>query len=328
MDAPAVIYALRWLINDTFRQTLSSRVFWILLGLSGLAIIFCLGVSVEGGIVREEGELWTREGKLLAGPAQSGRMSLLFGLFSTTFSREARDEVHFIQSVFASWIAGTLGVLMALVWTASFVPDALQPSAAAVLLAKPTPRWLILTGKYVGVVCFIGLHATIFFVGTWFALALRTDMWEVNYLLGIPVMTFHFAVIFSASVLLAVYFRSAMACVIGSVLFWLICYAVNYGHAFAVAYTELNPGAAPLPEFTRFLSELGYWLLPKPADFTILFEQMLALGSVKSTLASQQPFETVLRQDHFHPIGSLVTSALFPVFALWAAAVQLAKQDY
>ena len=34
MDAPAVLYALRWLIHDTFRQTLSSRVFWILLGLS------------------------------------------------------------------------------------------------------------------------------------------------------------------------------------------------------------------------------------------------------------------------------------------------------
>ena len=36
MDAPAVIYALRWLIHDTFRQTLTSRVFWILIGLSAL----------------------------------------------------------------------------------------------------------------------------------------------------------------------------------------------------------------------------------------------------------------------------------------------------
>lgn len=328
MDAPAAIYALRWLINDTFRQTLASRVFWIMLCLSGLCIVFCLGVSVEGGVVREEGELWTRDGNLLQGPAESGRLSLLFGLFRAPFSRSASDQTHFLLSIFASWIAGTLGILMTLVWTAGFLPDSLQPESASVLLAKPMPRWLILTGRYLGVVCFVGLHATIFFVGTWLALGVRTDTWEPGYLLGIPLMTLHFAVIFSFSVLLAVLFRSTTACVVGSVLFWLICYAVNYGRYFAQAYGELHPGGEPLPAVTGFLSEVGYWLLPKPADFTIAIEQALGLGSVKSTLAAQEPFETVLRRDLYSPLGSLATSALFPVFALWAAASQLAKQDY
>ena len=40
----------------------------------------------------------------------------------------------------------------ALVWTAGFLPDFLQPSAASVLFAKPVPRWTVLLGKYAGVV--------------------------------------------------------------------------------------------------------------------------------------------------------------------------------
>jgi hypothetical protein len=33
-------------------------------------------------------------------------------------------------------------------------------------------------------------------------------------------------------------------------------------------------------------------------------------------------------KDLLHPLASMVTSCLFPGFALWAAAGQLAKTDY
>ncbi|MBI1832149.1 MAG: transcriptional regulator [Planctomycetes bacterium] len=330
MDAPAVIYALRWLIHDTFWQTLTSRVFWILLGMSGIAIVFCLGVSVEGGALVDERELIHPKTRKLILEAKEppGRVSLLFGAFTYPFTRRAPDEVRFILSIFASWIAGTFGIVMALVWTAGFVPESLHPSAASVMLAKPTPRWLILAGKYLGVVCFVGLHAAIFFLGTWIALGLRTDHWNPAYLAGIPLMTFHFAVIFSFSVMLAVLFRSAMACVIGSVLFWIVCYAVNYGRHFAVVYGDLNPGAEALPGFTVFLSEAGYLLLPKPADLTIMFEKVLEMDASKVTLMGQPPFATVIAKDLFHPILALATSCIFPVFALWASASQLSQTDY
>jgi ABC-type transport system involved in multi-copper enzyme maturation permease subunit len=330
MDAPAVIYALRWLVHDTFRQTLTSRVFWILLGLSLMCIVFCLGISVEGGAIVDEHEIIDpKTNKLIVETKEApGRVSLLFGVFRYPFNRKAVDEVQFIQGIFASWIAGTIGILMALVWTAGFLPEALAPSAASVMLAKPAPRWLFLAGKYLGVVCFIGLHATIFFVGTWLALGLRTGYWPPEYLLGIPLMIYHFAVIFSFSVMLAVLFRSTMACVVGGVLFWVVCYAVNYGRHFAVVYeSDLHVGHA-LPGFTMFLSELGYWLLPKPADFTIMLENALNLGSTKMTLAAQQPFAAVLARGLFHPILAILSSCIFPAFALWAAASQLSTTDY
>ena len=37
------------MIRDTFRQSLSSRLFWVLLGISVICIAFCASVSVEGG---------------------------------------------------------------------------------------------------------------------------------------------------------------------------------------------------------------------------------------------------------------------------------------
>jgi ABC-type transport system involved in multi-copper enzyme maturation permease subunit len=330
MDAPAVLYALRWLIHDTFRQTIMSRVLWIMLGLSALCIIFCLGVSVEGGAIREEGEIYLpKSGKPLAGPNEEpGKMTLMYGLFPVAFMRTAEQEVQFLLNIFASWVAGTIGILMALVWTAGFVPESLHPSAASVLLAKPVPRWLFLLGKYLGVVCFVALNVIVFFVGTWLALWFKTGVSQPEYLMGIPLLVFHFAVIYSFSVMLAVVFRSTTACVVGTVLFWFICYGINYGRHFASVYVEMNPGGPPLSGLTMFVSEAGYWLLPKPADFTILLERALHLGDNMMALDAQEPFKSVLAKDDFHPIFAILSSCGFTVFALWAAAVHLAKTDY
>src|ERR1051325_2354402 len=163
-----------------------------MLSCSTLMIVFCLGVSVEGGVVRDEGELYTKSGKALAGQNdEPGQMSLLFGLFPVSFARSQEDQVHFLLSILASWVAGTIGILMALVWTSGFLPEALHPNAASVLLAKPVPRWLFLTGKYLGVICFVALQATIFFAGTWLALGVRTGVWQVEYLLGAPILVGH-----------------------------------------------------------------------------------------------------------------------------------------
>lgn len=329
MDAPAILYALRWLIHDTFRQALTSRVFWIMLALSGLATLFCLGVSVEGGAKFDETELIDQQkGKPIGPGARTGQLSLMFGAVRQPFSRTAQTEIHFLMNIFASWIAGVAGVLTALVWTAGFVPESLQPSAASVLLAKPAPRWLFLTGKYLGVVCFVALHAVIFFLGTFFAIGIKTGIFMPEYLLGIPPMIFQFAIVYSFTILVAVLFRSTMACVIAGILFWLICFAINYARHYVVVYSELNPGGPALSEATVFLAEVGYWILPKPVDITILLERSMHLSDVKATLESQQPYATMLEKEQFHPIASILTSCLFPIFALWAAAAQLAKTDY
>src|SRR5262245_22782792 len=166
MNSSSVLYALRWLVRDTFRQAMAGKVFWIMLVVSGLCTIFCLGIRVEGGASRPEKDfLYTKKDDPLAGPnPDPGRLSLLFGAFNVaSVSREASDEIHLIQVFLASWVAGTAGLLLTLVWTAGFLPEGLQPSAASVLLAKPTPRWLFLTSKYLGVVLLVAFQGLVFF---------------------------------------------------------------------------------------------------------------------------------------------------------------------
>src|SRR5262249_55036910 len=153
-------------------------------------------------------------------------------------ARDVSSAVHFVQLVLAAGVADTLGLLLTLVWTAGFLPYFLAPQAVSVLLAKPVPRWALLAGKYLGVLAFVLAQAIYFVGGTWLALGLRTGVWDTTYLVCIPLLLLQFAIFFGFSLLLAVCFRSTVICVTGSIAFWAVCWAINFGrHAMAAAST-------------------------------------------------------------------------------------------
>src|SRR5204862_4647919 len=123
-------------------------------------------------------------------------LNLLFGAFRLAIHRDAEAEVRLLQTIFATWVAGSAGVLLTLVWTAGFLPEFLQPSSASVLLAKPVPRWSLLLGKCLGVLVFVAFQTIVFVGGTWLALGARTGIWLPAYLWSIPLLLLHFAIIY------------------------------------------------------------------------------------------------------------------------------------
>src|SRR5207244_1830797 len=144
-----------------------------------ICILFCLSVRIDSGdslVPPGEVELDRPHGWLTLG----------FGAFRVQLFRSGQEAVHFLAVMLAEWVAGAAGTLLALVWTAGFLPSFLEPSSASVLLAKPVPRWLLLVGKYVGVLVFVLFQVTVFIGGTWLALGVRTGFWVPNYLLAIP----------------------------------------------------------------------------------------------------------------------------------------------
>ena len=216
----------------------------------------------------------------------SGRMTLAFGAVSFPVSRERSDAVQFLELLLAGGFAGTLGLLLALVWTAGFVPTFLEPSAASVLLAKPVARWQLLLGKYFGVLTFVGFQVVLFVVLTWLALGVRTQVWNMTYWWCIPLLLLQFAIFYSFSVLLAVITRSTVACVFGSVLFWLLAWGINYGCVMARGVLEREY----LPAGTRALAEAAYWIFPKPIDAgLILFNALNARASFREAGGLQAP---------------------------------------
>jgi ABC-type transport system involved in multi-copper enzyme maturation permease subunit len=329
MTSSSAIYAIRWLIRDTFRQALASRIFWLMFAASGLCILFCLSVGLENSQslrYTDDIELHGGDGKPLTGAnPKPGFMTVAFGALRFPLARDGEAGVHFLMVLLAKVVAGAFGLMLTLVWTAGFLPDFLQPSAASVLLAKPVPRWSLLVGKYLGVVLFVALQAVIFFGGTWVALGLKTGFWLPGYLAGIPLLVLSFAFIYSFTALLAVWTRSTVACIFGSILFWMVCFGINYGRHAAVTLHSLAPDAPPYPRSFKAITEVGYWIMPKPADMTILLDQSL---NAKEHFANLDVLEAIQKTDEFNPDMALLTSVLFTLVMLAVAAHQLGKTEY
>jgi len=336
VNLPVALLTIKWMIRDTFRQSLSSRLFWVLLGMSFICIVFCLSVSVEG-----DDKLPMSPGDIQQGlPANDPRVQevgkdeilkegvdilgsklyLGFGLFQIAQGRDRVDSVRFLQIWMSGVVADTAGIFLVLIWTAGFLPTFLDPNQITVLLAKPVPRWSLLVGKYFGVVAFVLVQVTFFVVGTWLALGVKTGVYDSLYLLAIPLLAIHFGIFYSFSALLAVWTRSTVVCVFGSLLFWVICWGLNFGRH-AIEVHEL-PGLSPAG---KTMLEVSYWTLPKPGDMNLnLYYALKAKGFAPGV----KEFEKLKAEGKFQPELSLLASLMFAAVMLAIAARELETTDY
>jgi hypothetical protein len=299
---------LRWLVRDTLRQALSSGVCWLMLGTTALCVLGCLTARFHPG-----------QG---GGTGPVTRVEALFGLVGADFPADRPGAVRAVQALLASGVADTLGLLLALLWTAGFLPAFLDPASVIVLLVKPVPRWLLLLGKCLGVLVFLGAQALLFVAGTWLALGLATGAWDARYFLCLPLLLLNFTVYFSFSAMLAVTTRHTVACVFGSVAFWCLSWAANFARHALLALGEqsqlpaLGGGAAV---------EGAYWLLPRPLDAHLVLLEALGTGGSLGRLVD---LDLLIRQGAWHPVLSLACSAAVATVLLAVAAYEFLTADY
>lgn len=326
-----------WLVRDTFRQSLAYGIFWILAAVSVVCIALCASITIDAPTTLADSEGVTdflprydrdaqdRERVATSGMSVAeGRLCLAFGAIQLPVARDARQAVHFLQILLACGVADTFGLLLALVWTAGFLPGFLDGRNVAVLLAKPASRRLLLCGKYAGVVSVVLLYAVTFVGGTWLAIGLRSGIWDAAYLWCVPLLLVHFAVFFSFSLLLAVCTRSTVVCVFGTVVFWLLCWGMNFGRHAVLAETY-QPGETAFDGKAVTLVEAAYWTLPKPADVGMLLYDALDAADSCGQIAA---FERVRQHGDFHPWLSVAASLVFMAIVVVAASRQFASLDY
>jgi ABC-type transport system involved in multi-copper enzyme maturation permease subunit len=350
MNPPSSFTTLLQMIRDTFRQSCASGICWMMLAVTAVCVVLCLSVSVSGDVsllgrdepafflpqprpssapsVAAENQMFGRSLDIDPAVARrdgietvSGRMTLAFGALSFPLGRDRAEAVQFLELVLGGGFAGTLGLLLALVWTAGFLPAFLEPSAASVLLAKPVARWQLFLGKYFGVLTFVGFHVVIFIALTWIALGVRTGVWNLTYWWCIPLLLLQFAGFYSFSVLLAVITRSTVACVFGSVLFWLLSWGINHGYVMvrSVLEPQYLPGSA------RLLARLAYWIFPKPIDAgLILFNALNAQNHFEKPTV----FQLLESGQTFSPQLSILSSLALTVVLLVLAMHEFNKTDY
>lgn len=334
-DSP-ILATFGWLVRDTFRQSLAHGIFWVLLVISLISIGVCLSISVAGLPTLAQGEEspdFVSRRDPDAGNAEklkssgvivaNGDFALAFGAIRVPLVRDTKSAIHFFELILAGGVADTLGLMLTLIWTAGFLPSFLDGRNISVLLAKPAPRWALLLGKYVGVLCFVAVNALFFVGGTWTAIGVRTGFWDPTYLLCIPLLLLHFSIFFGFSVLLAVCTRNAVVCVFGSILFWCVAWSMNFGrHAFMTA-TDLA-AESMRSSYLSALIDFGYWVLPKPADLGILL-----FGSLGAGNDFGQSFDiNVLHAHGFSMMLSVLTSLAFAAVVLFASVRTFQDTDY
>jgi ABC-type transport system involved in multi-copper enzyme maturation permease subunit len=331
-NLPDAIRTVRWMIRDTFRQSLHTKLFWVMIGVTAVCTAFCASIRVTGGPQRFEddplyvlpkGEAEKLGEKKLANDGvqvKDGEISFGFGAVKSPIGKTREDSVRFVQLWLAGVVADSLGLLLALVWTAGFLPTFLEPHAVTVLLAKPAPRWSIVVGKYAGVVGFVALQALLFVTCTWLALGLATGVWDGAYWLTVPLLVVNFGIFYAVSAFIAVCTRSTVAAAFGTILFWVVCWGMNFTHHHLIAYPISGMGGG-----TIYLLEVGYWFLPKPLDMSGIFFETLGAQGMYSQV---DELVAVRTGGRFHPEASVAASAGFAAVTLGLAAYEFQMTDY
>jgi ABC-type transport system involved in multi-copper enzyme maturation permease subunit len=312
MTLPQLIRICRLQIRDTFRQALANRVFWVLFAACALVIAFCASISIEDGeTLRAPDDIGIDK--------PHGRISLAFGAWRLPLFRDGQAMAHFLLLILGEGVFGVVGTLLALVLTAGFVPEFLQPGNATVMLSKPTPRWALFLGRYLGVMLLLGLYAGTYVIGTWAAIGLRTGFWVNGYLWGLPLLLLQVATIYSFSAFLGVMTRSNLACVFGSVLFWLACWGLNYGHHVTMAVESEVPHQE---RSFGVLSEAAYWIMPKPVDLGMILRSAVDAGQTDPQL------QKYVQLGNFSPELAVLSSLAFIAIMVVLSAYQLSSLEY
>jgi ABC-type transport system involved in multi-copper enzyme maturation permease subunit len=252
----------------------------------------------------------------------SGEVHILFGVWKFPLRNEPRGAIIFvIQSLLVNAIAGMVGIIIAIIVTAGFVPNMLRKGTVDFLLVKPISRSVLLIYKYVGGLMFVFFNAAVLVGLSWLSFCFTTNSWSGWYLLSAFVLTGYFAILYSFSVLIGVLTRSMLACVLLTIGFWFILGIVgevrNSLHVFAKTH-EVSQTAIDIVDGI-------HWVLPKPGDLKVLNAMLISRASGLHEVFGQ---EMGVPAEIFSWNLAISTSGAFIVVMLGIACWRFSKQDY
>ena len=153
----------------------------------------------------------------------------LFWEFKNPQSFTKEFAVDNCLKVFVDFFLGVVGVMLAIIVTASIIPNAFETGAIDLLLSKPIFRVLLYLTKVVGGYAFILLIVSYLIGGVWLISGVRFDYWNHRLLLCIPLMMFLFAIYYSISALAGAIWKNSIICIVMAIVFWAACWTVRAG---------------------------------------------------------------------------------------------------
>ncbi|MCA9214883.1 MAG: ABC transporter permease [Planctomycetales bacterium] len=142
-------------------------------------------------------------------------------------AKQVRETIRDVLTGFVSFLAGSIGVFVAVLVTASVIPNTFDSGSVYLLLSKPISRPLLYISKFIGGCSFVIINASFLVVGVWLLAGVRLGEWNHRLLLCIPIFLFLFAVYYSVSGLAGLVWRNTIVCIGVTVMFWLACTVIG-----------------------------------------------------------------------------------------------------
>lgn len=198
---------------DAYRELNARKLFWISLALSGflVAALATLGINEQG--------------------LTFFHWSIPVDVVGQLYSGGLLDESTFYKFLFFSiginiWLAwGSL--ILAIISTASLMPDFVTSGAIELTLSKPIGRLRLFLTKYGTALLFVGLQALIFSVAAILVIGLRGGEWVFTLLLTAPLLMLVFSFLYCISAIVGMLTRSAIAAILTVLVVWACIWAVN-----------------------------------------------------------------------------------------------------
>ncbi|VAX40918.1 hypothetical protein MNBD_PLANCTO02-2271 [hydrothermal vent metagenome] len=217
--------AISEIIKDTLRETLSSKVFYVLLVfstlLAGAVCLFYIEDTSQGNFKHTTVSFAGKQ---------------LFASPNTTVKEVQANILVFI----ANSICGLFGLLTAIIITGSFVPRMFRSGTIELYLSRSVQRWEILLAKYIGGLSFVFFQACWLVGLLFFAFGIRSGIWTLDFLWAIPILTFLFAILYSFSVLMAVMWKNTAPTIFLTIAFWIVCGMLGKARAGVEAFIVMN----------------------------------------------------------------------------------------
>lgn len=197
------------MLVDAYREMNARKMFWITLVLSALVVIAiaCVGINDKGISV-----LW---------------WTFPVDVFNATIVSPAFFyKLIFINFGFKIWLTWAAAIL-ALVSTASLIPDFVAGGSIDLVLSKPIGRLRLFLTKYASGLLFVALQVSVFAAASFLVIGIRGGVWEPRIFLAIPLVVLFFSFLYCVCALIGLRTRSTIAALLLTMLFWFLVFVVH-----------------------------------------------------------------------------------------------------
>ena len=151
-------------------------------------------------------------------------------------------------------------MILAVVSTASIIPEFVASGSIELSLSRPISRIRIFLTKYAAALLFAGLQVLVFSLACFLVIGLRGNAWEPRVFLAIPLVLLIFSYLYCISAIVGLITRSTIFALIAALIFWLFLFLLNFADAATLTVqqaniAQVNVAEKKLPRMEKFARE-------------------------------------------------------------------------